>query len=163
MAFKPHWEISSCLHTGRAAALSQLQNTCVRQDSSLLLLVLWQHLCWLLSAQLVVRSLTFPSETEQQLIAEYFATAFRIRIAEHCYLWHKALWFFHAVLLLSFKEEKYFQVGGCDSLEDLQLGVLCQCLVWVPGSFLDYILWLHAFGSLKEWFPKREFIIAGLW
>lgn len=82
------------------ATLSQLRNTCVRQDSSLLLLVSWQHLCWLLSAQLVVRSLTFPSETEQQLIAEYFATAFRIRITKHCYLWHKALWFFHAVLLV---------------------------------------------------------------
>lgn len=76
------------------ATLSQWRNTCVRQDSSLCPLVWWQHLCWLLSAQLVVRSLTFPSETEQQLIAEYFATAFRIRITEHCYLWHKALGFF---------------------------------------------------------------------
>lgn len=135
---------------------------CVRQDSSLLPLIWWQHLCWLLSPQLVVRSLTFPSETEQQLIAEYFATAFRIRITEHCYLWHKALGFFPAVLLLSFKEEKYrWRVVIHWKTCNLECCANAQCESQHPSCV--YILWLHVFGSLKEWFLKREFITAGFW
>lgn len=137
---------------------------CVWQDSSLLPLVWWQHLCWLLSAQLLVRSLTFPSEIEQQLLAECFATAFRIRITEHCYLWHKALWFFSHCSASVIHRRKILSREG--------LWIIGRPATWsavpmpsVSPSILPACIsyGLHVFDSLKEWFPKTEFIIAGLW